>query len=184
MTTQVLFIQGAGSAGAHAEDAALAESLRACLGAAYSVRFPEMPDEAEPDYETWKRVIWDEARAMGERAVLVGHSIGGSVLIKMLTEAGPKPRIAGVFAVSAPFWHAHEFWHWDEVKLGADAGAHVPRDVALCLYHGEADEFVPVAHVEMYAKALPMAVVRRLPGRDHQLGEDMSEVARDIKALG
>jgi hypothetical protein len=36
----------------------------------------------------------------------------------------------------------------------------------------------------MYAKALPDAVVRRLPGRNHQLDGDMTEVARDIASLG
>ena len=52
----------------------------------------------------------------------------------------------------------------------------------LHFYHGE-DDKVPVAHVDMYAKLLPQAVVQRLPGRDHQLNGDMSEVARDIEEL-
>jgi len=41
----------------------------------------------------------------------------------------------------------------------------------------------PVAHVDLYAKAIPQAVVRRLRGRDHQLNNDMSEVAADIRCL-
>jgi uncharacterized protein len=182
MARQILFIQG-GSEGAHKADAALAESLRGNLGPNYQVRYPAMPNEADPDYETWKRIIWEEARDLGDGAILVGHSIGASVLIKMLTEPGPKPAIAGVFLASAPFWHDHEFWRWDDVALGADADDHYPRDVPLFLYHGEEDA-VPVAHVGMYAKALPIAVVRRLPGRDHQLNGDMSEVASDIESLG
>lgn len=182
MTKQVLFVHGGGD-GAYAADVKLAEDLRRKLGPGYQLRFPQMPNEEEPDYQTWKRVILDKASDMGEGAILVGHSIGASVLIKMLTEPGPKPSIAGVFLAATPFWHDHEFWRWDEVALSADAGEHYPRDVPLFLYHGEEDA-VPVAHVEMYAKALPMAVVRRLPGRDHQLNEDMTEVARDIEALG
>lgn len=35
----------------------------------------------------------------------------------------------------------------------------------------------------MYAKALPQGIVRRLPGRNHQLNDDMTEVARDIEGL-
>jgi predicted alpha/beta hydrolase family esterase len=182
MAKQILFIHGGGG-GAYAEDAKLAQSLRSELGSEYQVRYREMPNEEEPDYNTWKRLISDEARDMGDRAILVGHSIGASVLIKMLTELGPKPRIAGAFSIAAPFWRDDEFWRWDEVKLSADAREHWPRDVPLFLYHGEADK-VPVAHVDMYAKALPMAVVRRLPGRDHQLNGDLSEIARDIESLG
>jgi pimeloyl-ACP methyl ester carboxylesterase len=58
------------------------------------------------------------------------------------------------------------------------------RDVPLFLYHGDKDEVVPVSHLDIYAKALPDAVVRRLPGRNHQLDGDMTEVARDIASLG
>jgi uncharacterized protein len=182
MTKQVLFIHGGGG-GAYEADAALAESLRANLGAAYAVRYPEMPDDAEPDYQTWKRIIFDQARDMGERAILVGHSIGASVLIKALTEREPKPPIAAVFLVAAPFWHDHKVWHWEDVALSADAADHYPHSAPLFLYQGEDDETVPLEHAAMYAKALPQARVRRLPGRDHQLNEDMKEVARDIAAL-
>jgi uncharacterized protein len=182
MTKQVLLIQGGGG-GAYEADAVLAENLREKLGPAYNVHYPQMPNEEEPDYKTWKRTILDEARNMGERAILVGHSIGASVLIKMLTEQGQKPSIAGVFLAAAPFWHDHEFWRWDEAALSRDAAEHYPRDVPLFFYHGEEDA-VPVAHLEMYAKVLPTAIVRRLPGRDHQLNNDMTELARDIEALG
>jgi hypothetical protein len=34
-----------------------------------------------------------------------------------------------------------------------------------------------------YAAAIPGAHVRRLPGRDHQLNNDLAEVARDIREL-
>jgi hypothetical protein len=36
----------------------------------------------------------------------------------------------------------------------------------------------------MLAKALPQATIRLLKGRDHQLDNDLSEVARDISLLG
>jgi len=37
--------------------------------------------------------------------------------------------------------------------------------------------------IGLYARAIPQAVVRRLTGRDHQLNNDMSEVAADIRRL-
>lgn len=183
MAKQVLLIQG-GSEGAYKADAKLAESLRSKLGSAYQVRYPAMPNEEEPDYETWKRVIVKEMLEMGEGAILVGHSIGASVLIRTLIDAGPKRSIAGVFLIAGPFWHDHEFWRWDEVALPRDAADHYPRGVPLFLYHGEEDEVVPVSHLNMYAKAFPQAVVRRLQQRNHQLNDDMSKVARDIESLG
>lgn len=182
MSHQVLLIQGGGE-GAYRDDAKLATSLRGRLGPAYDVRYPAMPNEGEPDYQSWKRVILDEAADMGEGAILVGHSIGASVLIKILTDRAPKLSIAGVFLIAGPFWHDHDFWHWDEVALPKDAADRCPRDVPLFLYHGDEDEVVPVLHLDMYMKALPQAVVRRLPGRNHQLNDDMREVAHDIVGL-
>src|SRR5690349_2326812 len=52
----VVFIQGGGE-GAHAEDQALADSLQRLLSDAYEVRFPQMPDEADPDTRSWKSMI-------------------------------------------------------------------------------------------------------------------------------
>jgi fermentation-respiration switch protein FrsA (DUF1100 family) len=50
-------------------------------------------------------------------------------------------------------------------------------------YHGSADDTVPLAHVELYAGAVPGAHVRRLAGRDHQLDNRLAEVASDIRRL-
>ncbi|WP_261333555.1 hypothetical protein [Rhizobium leguminosarum] len=41
-----------------------------------------------------------------------------------------------------------------------------------------------IAHVHLYAKAVPHAVVRTLEDRDHQLDNDLSDVARDIRSPG
>jgi predicted alpha/beta hydrolase family esterase len=120
---------------------------------------------------------------MGERVILAGHSIGASVLIKMLTVSGAKPATAGVFLVAPPFWHDDDFWHWDEAALSEDAAAQFPSDVPLFLYRGDDDTTIPARHVDLYAKALPQAVIRRVSGRDHQFNNDLSEVARDIASV-
>lgn len=51
------------------------------------------------------------------------------------------------------------------------------------LYHGDNDEIAPVAHLALYAAAIPHAEVRRLPNRDHQLNNDLAEIANDIRGL-
>lgn len=50
------------------------------------------------------------------------------------------------------------------------------------LFHGTADETVPIAHVDLYKRAIPAATVTKLSGRDHQLNDDLSEVAAVIRA--
>ena len=179
----VLFIQGAGSPGAYDEDEALADSLQAHLGEGYRVSYPRMPNEADPDVKTWTRAIEAELDRIAAPAFLVGHSIGASVLARMLSTPNTiTSACLGLFLVAGPFWHDDAFWHWDECALPKDAGRRIPAGLPLYLYHGEADPFVPLAHVDMYASVFPQAVVCRLAGRDHQLNEDLSEVARDIAA--
>ena len=183
MVTQVLFIHGGGE-GAYAEDARLAASLARELGAGYSVHCPQMPNEREPDYTTWKNVIVEDLARIGDGAILVGHSIGASIIIKLLCESETRRALAGVFLVAAPFWHDHEIWRWEDVQLPHNASARLPGRIPLFFYHGLEDEVVPYSHAEMYAQTFPQAIVRGLSGRNHQLNDDLSEVARDIRVLG
>ncbi len=85
----VLFIQGAGP-GVHAEwDIHLVESLRRELGSSYYVRYPRMPDEADPRIRTWRPVLEQELAVLRPGAVVVGHSAGGTMLIHVLADAAP-----------------------------------------------------------------------------------------------
>ncbi|MDP9176540.1 MAG: hypothetical protein M3O61_02565 [Gemmatimonadota bacterium] len=42
---------------------------------------------------------------------------------------------------------------------------------------------MPPSHAELYANAIPQAHLCRLAGRDHQLSDDLREIAAVIKAL-
>ena len=66
----------------------------------------------------------------------------------------------------------------------SDIGSRLPGDLPVHLYHGSEDRTAPIAHAALYAAAIPRAVVHRLRGRDHQLDNDMSEVAAGIRGLG
>jgi predicted alpha/beta hydrolase family esterase len=178
----VLFIQGGGD-DAYDWDAKLARSLEKNLGTGFTVTYPRMPDEANPNYLAWKKCVLEELDKLGGGTVLVGHSIGASMLVKMLAEDDVKPSLKGVFLISAPFLHEREGWQFPEAAPRADAANRLPKGVPLFFYHGEADETVPLAHLALYAKAFPQAVTHALPGRNHQLNDDLSEVAHDIRKL-
>jgi pimeloyl-ACP methyl ester carboxylesterase len=62
-----------------------------------------------------------------------------------------------------------------------DDGARLPPGVRVHVFHGLQDENVPPSHAGLYAVAIPQAQVRQLPGRDHQLNNDLSEVAEAIR---
>jgi uncharacterized protein len=59
----------------------------------------------------------------------------------------------------------------------------LPRDVPMFLYHAIDDEELGVAHVDTYAQKLPRATVRKIARGGHQLGNDLTPVAKDIASL-
>jgi predicted alpha/beta hydrolase family esterase len=183
MKRQILFVQGGGK-GAHDEwDNKLVDSLKRNLGSDYEVRYPRMPNEADPSYARWKAALADEIAALEAGAILIGHSIGGTILINALADEPPERKLAGVFLIAAPFVGPGG-WPSDDIKAKADLGARLPPQTPISLYHGTHDETAPPAHVDLYEKAIPGATVRRLRGRDHQLDNDLAEVAQDIRLLG
>ncbi|OKI63969.1 alpha/beta fold hydrolase [Micromonospora sp. CB01531] len=177
---QILFIQG-GGAGAHDEwDDKLFDSLRWELGDGYEVRYPRMPDEDDPSYVRWSAAIRREMAALDDGVVVVGHSVGGTILINALAERPPEPeKLGAIVLIAAPFVGAGG-WPGDEFELPHDLGARLPQGVPVHVFHGLQDDTAPPSHADLYARAIPQAQLHRLPGRDHQLDNDLSEVARTI----
>ena len=182
-TWQILFIQGGGT-GAHDEwDDKLAESLRRELGGDYEVRYPHMPDEGDPSYARWSTAIRREMTALDDGAVVAGHSVGAAILLNALAEQPPEKGLGAIVLVAAPFV-GEGGWLSDEFELTSDLGAKLPHGVRVHVFHGLRDETAPPSHADLYALAIPQAQVHQLPGRDHQLNNDMSEVAEAIRING
>lgn len=180
-TRQILFIQGAG-AGTHDEwDDKLVDSLRRELGDQYEVSYPRMPDEDDPSYATWGPAIRRAMAPLPDGAIVAGHSVGGTILINALAQQPPAQRLGAIVLISAPFAGAGG-WTGDEFELPADLGVRLPSGVPMLVFHGLEDEIFPPSHADLYLKAVPQAQVHRLSGRDHQLGNDLSEVAGAISS--
>jgi len=178
----VLFVQGAGEAVHDEWDNKLVESLRRELGPDYEVRYPLMPNEADPQFAAWRVALEREMAALPAGAIIVGHSIGGTILVNVLAERAPAVELGAIALVAAPFV-GHGGWKSDDIEPPSDLAARLPAGVPVFLYHGDKDTSAPVAHVALYAAAIPHAHVRRLVDRDHQLNNDLSEVASDIREL-
>lgn len=182
MARQLLFVQGGGESAHDAWDSKLVESLEKALGPDYEIHYPRMPDEDDPKFAPWKAALRKEFEKLGDRALLVGHSIGATVLVHSLAEEPLARPPAGIFLISMPFI-GEGGWPSDDVQPKPDLGGKLPAQCSVYLYHGDTDETVPMKHAELSAKAIPQAVLRKLAGRDHQLNNDMSEVAADILEL-
>jgi len=179
---QLLFVQGGGK-GTHDEwDHKLVGSLRHELGQDYEIHYPRMPSESDPSYALWKATLERVLQALEDGAILVGHSVGGTILVKALAEQVSVRKVRAVLLIAAPFV-GDRGWAADELQFPPDLGARLPKDVPIHLYHGLEDEVAPPSHIELYARAIPQARVHRLPDRDHQLNNDLREVAATILSL-
>jgi predicted alpha/beta hydrolase family esterase len=178
---EVLFVHGVGE-GAHEADEKLAASLREALGGGYEVRSPRMPNEESPEVGAWKEKIAGELATMDGEVILVGHSVGGHLLLRYLSEEDVEKSVVGLFLVAVPYVGTGG-WEIEEDALREDFASRLPKGLPMFLYHGRDDEEVPFGHLALYEAKLPRATVREFDGRGHQFCDDLSEVARDIEGL-
>jgi predicted alpha/beta hydrolase family esterase len=184
MPLHVLVLQGAGE-GAYAEDVVIVERLLLALGDGYAVVYPAMANDGEAPYEVWREQIDGALARLEGPVILVGHSVGGSVLAKYLAEATDRSRIAGVFLLAAPFWGS-EGWRYEgyeELELPTTAGGAMDLGTPIFLYHCTDDEVVPVDHRDMFLKRLTGARGRVLDDGGHQFDADLGPIVEDIRGL-
>jgi len=141
-----------------------------------------MPNEDDPAYVAWKATLEKEFATLDDDAILVGHSLGGTILVNDLAQSRSDRQFGAIFLIAAPFV-GEGGWASADINPPPDLGARLPRDVPVYIYHGLDDETAPPSHADLYARAIPQARVRRLARRDHQLNNDLSEIAATIKSL-
>jgi predicted alpha/beta hydrolase family esterase len=184
----LVFVQGGGDMHQPEGSIHLANYLEGELGGAYRVIAPEMPDADNPQYLPWRDEIDRLLGAIEGPVVLVGHSIGGSVLVKYLAEGDYRADgafdnpVAGLFLVSAPYWAAGQDWDWDVFNLPVDFASRLP-ETRIFLYQSQGDPEVPFTHLGRYREALPEATARVIPGAQHSFTDGLPELVGDIKSL-
>lgn len=177
---QVLFIQGGGKDVHDAWDRKLVDSLTRELGSGVDVRYPRMPNEDDPSLASWRPAIAKELEALDDGAILVGHSVGATLLLYTLLDADVRVTPAALVMIAPPFV-GEGGWPAGDIEVRSQLA--LPAELRVFIYHGSADDTVPASHAQLYAKALPQATVRELAGRDHQLNDDLRDVAEDIRAV-
>jgi predicted alpha/beta hydrolase family esterase len=180
-TQPVLFIQGAGGMHQPEGSGRLAAYLARELGSGYRVIAPEMPDADNPHYEPWRDQIEQELKAVDEAVILVGHSFGGSVLLKYLTEGSYRQPVRGLFLVSVPNW-GPDGWAYEDFAVPHDVGSRLPAS-KIFLYHSRDDPEVPFAHLGYYQERLPTARARPIDGSEHSFLQGLPTLVDDIKNL-
>lgn len=183
MKKQILFVHSAGSQELHQGSSNLKAYLKKGLGNEYSMLDPKMPDPENPKYTLWKTRLEKEFASLNGEIILIGHSLGGSVLLKYLSEEASNQSISGLFMIAAPYWGADDDWQAKEYTLPENLASKLPQISQVFLYHSRNDGVVPSQHIEHYKEKLPQANTRILDGAEHAFSDGLPELVNDIKAL-
>jgi len=182
MERPILIVHSAGPQGSGEGSSPFVDRLRGELGAGYGVLFPTLPNPDEPSYEPWSMALAEILADTDEPPIVVGHSLGGSVILKHLAESDREERIAGLVLVATPYWGESD-WEaeWALPEGWPDAETELPR---IFLFHSRDDEEIPFEHLGLYAKRLPDAEVHPLHGNGHLFERgDLSEISEAIRGL-
>jgi uncharacterized protein len=140
-----------------------------------------MPDEDDPNFELWRRDIENELALLREDIIVVGHSVGAYILLRFLVEQHVEHSLAGIFLIAMPFIGG-KGWQL-EGALEKSFATKLPRHTPIFLYHCQDDTVIPFEHLRLYEQEIPQATVRIINEGGHQLNNDLSKVAEDIKSI-
>jgi predicted alpha/beta hydrolase family esterase len=181
MVKHIIFFQGGGSDEDYEADEKLVASLKSKLGSGYSVHYPLLPNDGTPDFGRRKQIS-DEISASKDNVILVGHSLGASMLLATLSEIKISKKIAGIFLLATPFWEGDEDWV-EAFKLQPDFAKQLDKKTPVFFYHCRDDEEVPFSQMTSYKQQVPWASFREISTGGHQLNNDLTVVANDIKSI-
>lgn len=182
MLRQIIFIQGGGGKADYDLDALLVDSLQDNLGKDYEIRYPLLSDDdSSPDFGRLTQID-KEVSSLNSPIILIGHSLGASMLLKYISEKEIKNDVIGVFLLATPFWEGDEDWKQGLI-LKENFIESLPKSTPMFFYHSKDDNEIPFSHIYEYQKRIKQASYREIEKGGHQLNNDLSIVAKDIKDL-
>ena len=153
---KLLFIHGAG---VEVDDPqGMPVFLKRALADRFAVVALQMPEAGAAD---WIAELLPLLKALPADAVLVGHSLGGSTLLKAIAEHCPGLNAAGLVLLAPPFWGAPD-WDYSEFAPPEGFAAALGEIGTVVHLQGRRDEIVDFSHQAMYAAQMPEADYRAL----------------------
>ncbi|REL24005.1 serine hydrolase family protein [Rhodohalobacter sp. SW132] len=181
MNKQIFFAHSGGPQGRSGRGSYdFVQWLRNELGDGYQIYEPIIEEPDAPTYQMWKETVDREFPKLTNPVFLIGHSLGGSTLLKYLSEETCELQIAGLFLVAPPYW-GKQGWQAEDFTLRHDFSKTLPAIPGIHLYHCLNDPVVPVDHADVYQKLIPTASIHKLNGNDHAFSDGLPVLAEHIK---
>jgi len=162
--------------------ARLLNFLKTRLSSSFQIIAPPMPKPDEPNYESWKQALREIMKIMDDDMILIGHSLGGSVLLKFLSEEPVYNSINVLYLIAVPFWGLGD-WEVHEFTLKHEFVKQLPVVRSIVIYQSKDDQIVSVDHAEKYASMLPGAECHILNGHGHVFWDGLPELVSHLNQL-
>lgn len=162
---QTIFLHGAGvipDRDSPLDYPLLATLLTLCPG----LIVPVMPDALDPTPEGWLAGMEAALRPLDPHAVIIGHSLGGSMALKWIAERAPGFRAQTFLGLAMPHW-GPEGWNYPGFCPPGEYAEATTGLGRMILCAAPDDETVELSHLDLYARDLPRAQVIRLADGGH-----------------
>ena len=157
----------------------LVKYLRSKLSDQFEILFPKIEKPGSPAYSKFKEMFDSSFAKINEPVILIGHSLGGSTLLKYLSEEKHNISISALFLVSVPHWKSN----MKEFELRENFERSLKDIPKIFLYHSKHDAEAPIESLEFYKRKFKAAAVHELPGKEHIFSKGLPALVSDIKKL-
>ncbi len=154
------------------------------LGEDFEVIAPRMPNSNNAKYLEWK--IWFEKFIpyLELEIILIGHSLGGTFLVKYLSENDLPKKIKATFLIAPPYdIHLHSSESLCDFKPPKKLNKFQNQGGKIFIYHSKDDPVIPFSNAQKYQKSLPKAELIIFKNREHFNQTDFPELVDKIKDL-
>ncbi|WP_088831969.1 DinB family protein [Paenibacillus tyrfis] len=183
MEKHIFFVHSGGAQGSPGQGSFdLVEWLRCSLEEEYRIHYPIIEKPEEPTYGMWKAMFDKEFPNLVGEVILIGHSLGGSMLLKYLSEVKIEFQIKALFLIAIPFW-GESGWSMDDFDLKNHFSKHLPVLPTVHFFHSFDDKIVPFQHVELYKSHFPNAIIHKINGNDHAFVDGLPKLVEQINIV-
>ena len=181
MSYEILLIQGAGLVTTD-EEQVIVDALKAELGEGFRIVYPPIPDADNPSYQAWDSVLTASLERLSGKVILLGHSLGGSVVLKHFSKEPIPDKIIGMILFGVPYWKDQN-WDVSEYVIEDDFVGNLSKLDNIYFYYSTDDEVIPKYQFESYQKLMPQALYRVFSDTDHSYHKAIPNMIADIRDL-
>lgn len=140
----------------------------------YDVLMPQMPCKQNAKYDEWAIMFDKIVPFLQQNAILVGHSLGGTFLVRYLGEH-PRLHFAKLILIAAPY-DDETSEPLASFKLANNVTELEKSADEIHLVHSEDDPVVPFSEHAKYQAALPTARLHQFSDRSHFFTDNFPEI--------